>query len=424
MRILVYPHELGIGGSQLNAVELAAAVRDLGHEVIVFGRPGPLLERVAQLGLEFVPAPPPGRRPSPTTARALRTLCDERHIDVVHGYEWPPTLDGVLAFPGSGRTRVVSTVMSMSVPPFVPRSVPLIVGTEQIAAAERSSGRARVSVIEPPVDLVHNDARLVHAPDVFRSAHGLDSDAVLVVSVTRFARELKLEGTLAAIAAVGELARARRVQLALVGDGPARAEVEAAVRAANTAAGRRAVVLTGSLDDPRPAYAAADVAVGMGGSALRALAFDKPLVVQGENGFWRRLEPASAPQFLWAGWYGVGDGVSHGRAAFLQEVLPLLESPRLREDLAAFGGALVRDRFSLTRAGRIQERLYADALAAPAAGARLAEAAAYVRYARYYGAKRVRRALGRERTDDFNARPVAARPPAEAVGVAPVGSAS
>ena len=40
MRIVVYPHRLEIGGSQINAIELAAAVRDLGHEVIVFGQPG------------------------------------------------------------------------------------------------------------------------------------------------------------------------------------------------------------------------------------------------------------------------------------------------------------------------------------------------------------------------------------------------
>ncbi len=37
MRILVYPHDLGIGGSQINAIEMAERVQRSGHEVIVFG---------------------------------------------------------------------------------------------------------------------------------------------------------------------------------------------------------------------------------------------------------------------------------------------------------------------------------------------------------------------------------------------------
>ena len=49
MRILVYPHDLGIGGSQLNAIELAAAVQRLGHEVIVYGRPGPRTRHIGEL---------------------------------------------------------------------------------------------------------------------------------------------------------------------------------------------------------------------------------------------------------------------------------------------------------------------------------------------------------------------------------------
>jgi len=36
MRVLVYPHELAIGGSQINAIDLAAEIRTLGHEAIVY----------------------------------------------------------------------------------------------------------------------------------------------------------------------------------------------------------------------------------------------------------------------------------------------------------------------------------------------------------------------------------------------------
>ncbi len=102
VKVLVYPHDLGMGGSQTNAIEIAAAMRPLGVEPIVFGQPGTLCHRIEQLGLEFVASPPPGPRPSPRVALRLRTLARTRKLDVLHGYEWPPG-PGVR---GRGRRRL------------------------------------------------------------------------------------------------------------------------------------------------------------------------------------------------------------------------------------------------------------------------------------------------------------------------------
>ena len=41
----------------------------------------------------------------------------------------------------------------------------------------------------------------------------------------------------------------------------------------------------------RPVYAAADIVLGMGASAIKAMAFSKALVVQGEAGFWKTARP-------------------------------------------------------------------------------------------------------------------------------------
>ena len=51
LNVLVYPHAMEVGGSQLNAIELAAAVRDLGNEVTVLSDDGPLVQRVRELDL-------------------------------------------------------------------------------------------------------------------------------------------------------------------------------------------------------------------------------------------------------------------------------------------------------------------------------------------------------------------------------------
>ncbi len=410
MRVVVYPHDLGLGGSQLNAIEIAAAVAALGHEVVVFGRPGALVSRIAQLGIEFIEAPRPGRRPSPTVVRALDRLVRERDVDVLHGYEWPPALEARMAVRRHPSAVAVATVMSMAVAPFIPRAMPLLVGTEEIAEAEREKGRFRVGLLEPPVDLAFNDSRIDVGQAGFRRRFRLDRSRYTVTSVTRFAHELKLEGTLAAIDAVAAVNSSLPVRLVLVGDGPARQLVEARAKAANDRVGPGTIVLTGQLDDPRAAYAIADLALGMGGSALRALAFRRALVVQGEGGFWQLLTSESVGRFLETGWYGIADEPLEGASALERILREILPDGDRRAELGALGRALVEDRFSLERAAGIQLDQYSAALGNPAgrweSGG--ADAAALLRYGVYYARKRVSRARGTERSDDFNARPVRA----------------
>jgi glycosyltransferase involved in cell wall biosynthesis len=366
LNILVYPHDMAMGGSQLNAIELAAAVRDLGHTVAVVGDDGPLVRLVRDLDLRHVPVPASRRRPSPSVARDLRRLVRAERVDIVHGYEWPPGLEAVAAVFPRGRAAAVCTVMSMAVAPFLPRSLPLVVGTRAIQETTAASRPGPVHLIEPPVDVVANAPG--HPADAFRAEFGLDGTGMVdVVVVCRLVPELKLEGVLTAVDVVGELARELPLRLTVVGDGNARDTVAEHAARANARAGRRAVVLTGELFDPRPAYAAADVMLGMGGSALRALAFGRPLVVQGEKGFWELLTPDTCGLFLQQGWYGVADGT--GGATRLATILrALVADPARRAELGAYGRRLAEERFSLSGAALAQERIYAEALAAARAG--------------------------------------------------------
>jgi glycosyltransferase involved in cell wall biosynthesis len=412
MRVLVYPHDLGIGGSQLNAIELAGAVRDQGHEVLVFGPAGPLEGRIEELGLEFIAAPTPRRRPSPSIVAALRRVVDECGIDVVHGYEWPPILESRLAVWGRG-TACVGTVMSMAVAPFIPQHLPLVVGTEQIADAERRQGRRRVHVVEPPVDLAHNQPVDPREVDSFRSRFGIPG-GTCVVAVSRLAHELKLEGILTAIDVVPTIDGA---VLVVVGDGPARHEVVAAADAANRRAGRVAVRVIGQMADPRAAYTSADVVIGMGGSALRAMAFGKPLVVQGEQGFWDLLTPVTVDQFLWTGWFGVGEARTVGAQRLRSILVPLLADEGLRRSLGAFSSDVVRKRFALDQAGVRQADIYREALTGPPQSSAhpVLDGAAAFRFAVHTVRRRAGKLRGNRPSDDFNARPVAAAAKREGV---------
>jgi glycosyltransferase involved in cell wall biosynthesis len=404
MRILVYPHAMEIGGSQLNAIQLAGAVRDRGHEVIVFAEPGPLVERVRAMGLEHLEIPLSRRRPSPEVLATLVRTVHKRRIDVVHGYEWPPVIE---AFFGPGlrwRTPVVGTVMSMSVVPFFPRTVPLVVGTEAIREAALKAGHQRVTLLEPPVD-TETDHPSVDGSE-FRRQHGIPSDEVLVAMICRLVPELKLEGLLAACDAVGELAAAgHKVQLVLVGDGRSRVEIEERAAKANALAGRTVVRLTGEVSDPCPAYAAADVIVGQGGSALRGMAFGKPLVVVGEQGFSSLLTSDTAPLFLQQGWYGLGGSGVPELQGHLER---LLNSRDQRGALGEFARRLVVERFALSRAAKVQEEEYLFAVRSRPAAASVATE--LVRSGSGVLATKVRTKYQRWRgtvaTDDANARPI------------------
>ena len=409
LSILVYPHAMEVGGSQLNAIELAAAVRDLGHRVAVIGEDGPLVDRVQALGLEHLPLPARRRRPSPAVATHLRSLVRSRGLHVVHGYEWPPALEAAAAAYASPGTAAVCTIMSMAVAPFLPASMPLVVGTRALQRHTAARRPGPVHLIEPPVDVAENAPG--HPAEEFRARYGLPApgpragvDRPLVIGVVcRLVPELKLEGLLTAVDVVGRLARELPVQLVVVGDGPARDQVEERARKANAGTGRDTVVLTGELFDPRPAYAAADVMLGMGGSALRALAFGRPLVVQGERGFWELLTPDTCPTFLEQGWYGIGDGTG-GEQRLTAILRRLLADEALRDRLGAYGRELAVDRFSLQRAAGVQEEIYRASVAAAGTGGQtrdgLRAAAGLVNY-------KVRRRYesfrGTAARDDFNA---------------------
>jgi glycosyltransferase involved in cell wall biosynthesis len=367
MRILVCPHDMQLGGSSINAVDLARAVRDLGHEVWVMGRQGPLRQRVAAAGLPLLALPERARvRPSPAVSRAIAAAVRRHRIDVVHTYEYWPLVEAFLgAFVPRG-TPVLGTVMSMgSLPPYFPRTgVPLTVGYGDLyeeTGELRGLEGARVHLLEPPVDtaidhpLTSTAAANGTAPEVdvaaFAAAHGLLKPAPTVVVVSRLAKHLKqehLERTMDSVARLA--AELPGVRLVVVGGGSIERELQARAAKLNADLGRRAIVLTGEMADPRPAYALADVVVGMGSSVLRGMAFGKPAVVVGERGFSRPVGPQTIDAFDGLGFYGLGEGRPPAeRDPLVGQLAALLADAAERERVGRWSLDLVRERFALDR---------------------------------------------------------------------------
>ena len=140
MKILVALHTLALGGSPITAIDLAAGARRHGHDVAVYGVPGPLTDYVHENELRFVPARPLRYRPAPSRILQLTALARRERIDLVHAYEWPPCLDAYFGAHLIERTPLVCTVYSMDVPPYVPKSVPLIMGTPALRRGSAATG--------------------------------------------------------------------------------------------------------------------------------------------------------------------------------------------------------------------------------------------------------------------------------------------
>lgn len=355
MKILVFTHRLDLGGTQTNAIDLAASVRArFGHDVVLFGTPGPAMKLAAERGLRVIPAPAARIRPSLHMMAALRGVVATEAPDLIHAWDWPQVLDAYFGQQLMGGPPVLGTSMSMSVERFLPRAIPMTFGTSELRARAAEVWSSPVSLLEPPVDTDANHPGAVD-PAPFLERLGLPAGVPTVVIVSRLSRDMKLDGIRRSIGAVARMAAERPVRLIVVGDGDAFQELSHDA----AAVGRRAVILTGAMRDPRPAYAAADIVLGMGGSALRAMAFAKPLVVLGERGFSEVFEPKTAGQFLWRGFYGEGEG-DGGPDRLFNQLTALLDEPARCDNLAEFGWRTVTERYGLDAATAHLETLYRD----------------------------------------------------------------
>ncbi|MFC7403028.1 glycosyltransferase family 4 protein [Citricoccus sp. GCM10030269] len=389
MRILVCPHQSGMGGSQLNAIELAMAMRRYGHDPVVFAAPGLLTGLLRSVDLEWVEAPAP-EAPALAWSRKMAETVRRHGIELIHAYEWRPCLQA--AFGSGRRIPLLMSVMSMEIPRFLPTHVPIVVGTPELQQRMRDQGRTSY-LVEPPVDMTRY--RSTDVPAARRRWDIPDETLVIsVVSMLTTALE-KVQGVLEAIRVVDRMAAARPVRLLIAGDGEGREAVEKRAAAVNHRHGRTVVHALGFQLDSSPVYEAADVVLGMGSSALKGLAHAKPLVVHGEAGFWRLLTEESAPEFLHGGWYGRGGA---GAGDLARAVDQLVESAELRARLGSFGRELVVGRYGLDTAADRLAAIYEDT--AHSAGDRSTMVRSLVRSAagsaRYYTSMRFGSVVARE----------------------------
>lgn len=357
MRILVCPMNLAVGGSQIIGIELAAAVRNLGHQVAICSYDGPLRELASDRGLRVVAFPK-----SATPSAMIRKVVRRGRFDVVHTYERSMTLHAFFGVGALSGVPVIASIMTMGIPRGIPNSVPLIVGTRQLHDDVRLWWPGTVSLLEPPVNTAEDRPGAVDATP-FVERVGLHAGATNVVLVSRLSSVMKLEGVIATIDAIAALASEANIRLVIVGDGPAREAVERRAEQANDRVGRDVVVLAGKMTDPRPAYQVADIVVGQSTAVLRGMAFEKPSIVLGEDGFSEIVSPESLDHFRRVGFYGLGDGAFNSQLE--EQLRSLVTDQGRRSELGRFGRRAVIDHWMLERGAELLDRIYRDVVGSP-----------------------------------------------------------
>ncbi|MFB7676460.1 glycosyltransferase family 4 protein [Kitasatospora purpeofusca] len=367
VRVLVHLNNLALGGAQLNAVDIARTLRDRGHDPVLFAQgvdgPAPLVEVAAGHGLDVVVAGGPDT-PHSEVRRRLGRLAAEHGSQLLHAWEVRAARNSYFGPGRYGRIPVVTTFYGIRMLRGLPRHQPLVLGLGALLGDGRAFGHRDVSLIEPPVNTATDAPGLVDGT-AFRRRHGIGDEELLLAIVTRLVPALEKDaGAELTVDAVRQLDDPR-VRLVIVGTGPSLEPLRARAAAVNEALGRQAVLVPGQLADPRPAYQGADIVLGMGGSALRGLAFGKPVVVHGAAGYAAVHEPGPLVEpHASRCMYGFGDG-SRSPEAMAAQLRGLLDDPARRAELGAWGRQWVVGRFSLESVTGAFEELYARVLARP-----------------------------------------------------------
>ena len=357
MKILSFAHRLEIGGTQVNAIDLAVTLRDeYSHEVLYFAEGGPMLDLIREKNISYVPLVPGENR-----AMQLRRLIDRERPDLIHVWDrWQMDV----AYWGSfipHRLPMLVSCMEMWVPKELPKWPMTTFGTPYLVKEAARCGFSKPALLLPGVDVVHNSPEAVDSRD-FTEKFFPDAGVVKVVTVSRLVSYLKKESLLHSIEAVRVLGGSHPIKFVIAGEGEDSGIIEARARAVNTELGREAVVLAGPLLDPRPAYAAADIVIGMGGSSLRGMSFGKPVIVVGEGGFASTLTSQTADWFYENGLYGLGDRPESPENV-TRELKMLLESGEHRQRLGSLSRQFVTKHFSLSAVSRDFDVLCQEALA-------------------------------------------------------------
>jgi glycosyltransferase involved in cell wall biosynthesis len=313
-RVLHLDTERGWRGGERQVLWLSQGLSSLGYRNVIAARGGePLEQRARDAGVETV-ALAPAFEADPRAALALRRTLQRHQVDLVHAHTAHAVALAALATLGTTVPFVASRRVDFPLRDNAGtrwkygRAAAILAVSDAVAAIVRGADLRTPVVVVPD----GTDVRRARTPAAAATLEGLGvpRGSPLVVQVSQLVGHKDPLTFVAAVEAAHQ--REPRLQALLVGDGPLRAAVRAAVHERGL---HDVLHLTGYRTDADALIAAADVVTlssreeGMGSVLLDALVFGRPVAATGAGGI---------PEIVCDGETGllvpVGDGAALGRA--------------------------------------------------------------------------------------------------------------
>ncbi|MBO5274162.1 MAG: polysaccharide pyruvyl transferase CsaB [Clostridia bacterium] len=352
-KILLATMALDIGGAETHVVELAGELKRRGYDVSVASGGGVYESALAVMGIRHFKLPLHRKRAMLTAERGLGRLIKREKFDIVHAHARIPAyicgrlrkrMDFGFAVTCHGVYKVSPLWKSMSNWGDLTLGVSCDIKDYLIENYRLPSDNITLTIngIDTRRFSRESDGAAIEAELSLTGEHR-------IIYVSRIDKECALTAFQLAEAAPRLIERYPDLEMVLVGQGTAFAELSEKVAAFNADAGREVIKLTGARTDIDKFMACGDLFVGVSRSALEAMSAELPVILSGAQGYLgvfdeSVLDASLATNFCCRGY---GDSTVE---AIVRDICDVFErTPDERAAMGAYNRAVVEREYSISR---------------------------------------------------------------------------
>lgn len=368
-KILMALNGLDIGGAETHTVELSLELHRRGYEVILASNGGTYVSKLEEAGLRHYQVPLNRRKAGAmrTSQKMLEQIIREEKPDIVHAHaRIPAYLIGRLqkklkfAFVTTDHAVFQSSFLADRMTDWGDYTVAVSQDTKNYLMEKFGVPEDHILVTINGIDTNRFSPETSAEP--IAAELGLNLNRPVLGTVSRLDPTSSKAATLLLENAPALAEKIPGLQFVIVGGGGEFEKLKELAARQNEAAGAPYIHMTGPRTDVDQILAVCDCFVGVGRSALEAMATEKPVILAGNRGYQGiltpdNLEDASSRNF------GCRNAQPLEGEPLCRDVVSLLQmSGEEKQKLGSFGRSVVLERYSVSRMVDDYEKVYRQVL--------------------------------------------------------------